>query len=70
MEYTGGVKHITLCNNDIAAFIAVLKLTGIDYETYDAAGSKTNFWMNPTIVSKWFHMCHNDVIQFSIIFCS
>lgn len=43
MEYTGGVKHITLCNNDIAAFIAVLKLTGIDYETYDAAGSKTNF---------------------------
>lgn len=35
----------------IAALIAMLKLTGIDYATYDAAGSKINFWMNPAIVA-------------------
>lgn len=35
----------------IAALIAMLKVTGIDYETYDAAGSKINFWMNPAIVA-------------------
>ncbi len=35
----------------IAALIAMLKLTGIDYATYDTAGSKINFWMNPAIVA-------------------
>ena len=35
----------------IAVLIAMLKLTEIDYETYDAAGCKINFWMNPAIVA-------------------
>lgn len=35
----------------ITVLIAMLKVTGIDYETYDVAGCKINFWMNPAIVA-------------------
>ena len=35
----------------IAVLIALLKLTGISYETYQVAGSQIDFWLKPAIVA-------------------
>ena len=35
----------------IAALIAFLKITGIQYDTYQQAGSQIDFWLKPAIVA-------------------